>query len=72
MFQMTPLFSPLEMLLFMRGHEGSKYSVQTPPERFLFSCENQPQFRTPSDISFSLDATMQQRQLIAELESKNR
>ncbi|XP_031418809.1 dystrobrevin alpha isoform X6 [Clupea harengus] len=31
-----------------------------------------PQFRTPSDLSFSLDATMQQRQLIAELESKNR
>ncbi|XP_041962640.1 dystrobrevin alpha isoform X3 [Alosa sapidissima] len=31
-----------------------------------------PQSRIPSDISFSLDAAKQQRQLIAELESKNR
>lgn len=49
-----------------------KCPVQASPERLIFLCGNQQQSRIPSDISFSLDANKQQRQLIAELENKNR
>uniref|UniRef100_A0A8C7K807 Dystrobrevin n=1 Tax=Oncorhynchus kisutch TaxID=8019 RepID=A0A8C7K807_ONCKI len=42
------------------------------PEKPLNLAHIQQQQRVPNDISFSLDANKQQRQLIAELESKNR
>uniref|UniRef100_A0A8C7K8D7 Dystrobrevin, alpha n=1 Tax=Oncorhynchus kisutch TaxID=8019 RepID=A0A8C7K8D7_ONCKI len=58
-------------LLESSSHQEEEHSLIARYASRLAS-DAQQQQRVPNDISFSLDANKQQRQLIAELESKNR
>uniref|UniRef100_A0A673X2K3 Dystrobrevin n=1 Tax=Salmo trutta TaxID=8032 RepID=A0A673X2K3_SALTR len=59
-------------LLESSYHQEEEHSLIAHYAARLASDLDQQQQRVPNDISFSLDANKQQRQLIAELESKNR
>uniref|UniRef100_A0A8C7K155 Dystrobrevin n=1 Tax=Oncorhynchus kisutch TaxID=8019 RepID=A0A8C7K155_ONCKI len=59
-------------LLESSSHQEEEHSLIARYASRLASDAAQQQQRVPNDISFSLDANKQQRQLIAELESKNR
>uniref|UniRef100_A0A8C8FU90 Dystrobrevin n=1 Tax=Oncorhynchus tshawytscha TaxID=74940 RepID=A0A8C8FU90_ONCTS len=59
-------------LLESSSHQEEEHSLIARYASRLASDAAAAQQRVPNDISFSLDANKQQRQLIAELESKNR
>uniref|UniRef100_A0A8C7REY7 Dystrobrevin n=1 Tax=Oncorhynchus mykiss TaxID=8022 RepID=A0A8C7REY7_ONCMY len=59
-------------LLESSSHQEEEHSLIARYTSRLASDAAAAQQRVPNDISFSLDANKQQRQLIAELESKNR
>uniref|UniRef100_A0A8C7K370 Dystrobrevin n=1 Tax=Oncorhynchus kisutch TaxID=8019 RepID=A0A8C7K370_ONCKI len=60
------------ILLESSSHQEEEHSLIARYASRLASDAAAAQQRVPNDISFSLDANKQQRQLIAELESKNR
>uniref|UniRef100_A0A8C7RH51 Dystrobrevin n=1 Tax=Oncorhynchus mykiss TaxID=8022 RepID=A0A8C7RH51_ONCMY len=60
------------ILLESSSHQEEEHSLIARYTSRLASDAAAAQQRVPNDISFSLDANKQQRQLIAELESKNR
>uniref|UniRef100_A0A4W5KDF4 Dystrobrevin, alpha n=1 Tax=Hucho hucho TaxID=62062 RepID=A0A4W5KDF4_9TELE len=60
------------VLLESSNHQEEEHSLIARYAARLASDAAAVQQRVPNDISFSLDANKQQRQLIAELESKNR
>uniref|UniRef100_A0A4W5KI63 Dystrobrevin n=1 Tax=Hucho hucho TaxID=62062 RepID=A0A4W5KI63_9TELE len=62
--------NPTSCLLESSNHQEEEHSLIARYAARLAS--DAAQQRVPNDISFSLDANKQQRQLIAELESKNR
>ncbi|KAK6302758.1 hypothetical protein J4Q44_G00271130 [Coregonus suidteri] len=68
--------NPTSCLLESSNHQDEEHSLIARYAARLASdaatAKQAQQQRVPNDISFSLDANKQQRQLIAELESKNR
>ncbi|XP_071233669.1 dystrobrevin alpha-like isoform X4 [Salvelinus alpinus] len=68
--------NPTSCLLESSNHQDEEHSLIARYAARLASdsaaAQQAQQQRVPNDISFSLDANKQQRQLIAELESKNR
>uniref|UniRef100_A0A4W5L2E8 Dystrobrevin n=1 Tax=Hucho hucho TaxID=62062 RepID=A0A4W5L2E8_9TELE len=64
--------NPTSCLLESSYHQEEEHSLIARYAARLASDAAAAQQRVPNDISFSLDANKQQRQLIAELESKNR
>uniref|UniRef100_A0A8C7UD99 Dystrobrevin n=1 Tax=Oncorhynchus mykiss TaxID=8022 RepID=A0A8C7UD99_ONCMY len=64
--------NPTSCLLESSNHQDEEHSLIARYAARLASDGAAVQQRVPNDISFTLDANKQQRQLIAELESKNR
>uniref|UniRef100_A0A4W5KE31 Dystrobrevin n=1 Tax=Hucho hucho TaxID=62062 RepID=A0A4W5KE31_9TELE len=65
--------NPTSCLLESSNHQEEEHSlIARYAARLASDAQQAQQQRVPNDISFSLDANKQQRQLIAELESKNR
>ncbi|XP_031662754.1 dystrobrevin alpha isoform X4 [Oncorhynchus kisutch] len=68
--------NPMSCLLESSNHQDEEHSLIARYAARLASdgaaVQQAQQQRVPNDISFTLDANKQQRQLIAELESKNR
>uniref|UniRef100_A0A6Q2WXQ4 Dystrobrevin n=1 Tax=Esox lucius TaxID=8010 RepID=A0A6Q2WXQ4_ESOLU len=65
--------NPTSCLLESGSHQDEEHSlIARYAARLASDAAQAQQQRVPNDISFSLDANKQQRQLIAELESKNR
>uniref|UniRef100_A0A8C8IGL9 Dystrobrevin n=1 Tax=Oncorhynchus tshawytscha TaxID=74940 RepID=A0A8C8IGL9_ONCTS len=66
--------NPTSCLLESSNHQDEEHSLIARYAARLASdgAQQAQQQRVPNDISFTLDANKQQRQLIAELESKNR
>uniref|UniRef100_A0A674F4A7 Dystrobrevin n=1 Tax=Salmo trutta TaxID=8032 RepID=A0A674F4A7_SALTR len=71
---LSPLLSPpVNSLLESSNHQDEEHSlIARYAARLASDAQQAQQQRVSNDISFSLDANKQQRQLIAELESKNR